>query len=407
MKTDNTIHESGKLLLFRLSDNILSILLDSKGKALTINVYPRDQTVQVGNICVCRVQKNAASLNAVFVDLPDGTSGYLKLKDNKSPFFIRHSAKLPVRQGERLLVQIQKDSIKGKVVSVTSDITLPGKYCVLKAGNEMLCFSDKFRDLTKKSDIKKKTAQENFTGAGFIIRTNACFAESETIISEMKDLYGQWIDIRKSALESSGICMLYTPPADFLKDIRDVFEDSYEFIITDDADIYHQACEYIKTVSPSSLEKLRFYSNADIPFSTAYDISNILMQALSRKVWLRSGAYIFIEPTQALTAIDVNTGKHITSKDPEDEYLKINQEAAAEIARQIRLRNLSGIIIIDFINMKSEEHKKLLMDYLKTQLKYDPINTNIIEMTKLDLVELTRTKIRKPLYELLSISLLQ
>ena len=128
---------------------------------------------------------------------------------------------------------------------------------------------------------------------------------------------------------------------------------------------------------------------------------------MQKRVWLKSGGFIVIEPTEALVSIDVNTGKYISEKNAEDEYLKVNLEAAAEIARQMLLRNLSGIIIVDFINMRSDAYKKMLLDYLKSQLQFDPVKTNIVEMTKLNLVEITRKKIRKPLYELIDISMLQ
>ena len=399
MMADETIlNNKGKIIITRIRNRIISILIDGKGSAVHISVSEDNDDNPVGNIYIGRMANIAPSMKAAFVDCPGKMTGYLKIRDN-----------MPVNlhPGNRILVQVSNESIKGKNPSLSAQISLTGKYSILRTNDSGISFSSKFSDAEKRKRLLSIYNSISFDDSGFIIRTNSLYAPEERIIDEIKRLHNKWDSIRQLSGEKVGISEIYRSPSAYLQDIRDTYEDLFTDIITDDKDIYSAINDFLEEYQPEDLTKLKYYSGNGLPLMSAYNIKKQLHKALDARVWLNSGAYILIEPTQALTAIDVNTGKYISNKDPEKEFLKINQEAAAEIARQIRLRNLSGIIIIDFINMKSIENKKLLLEYLKSQLKFDPVKTNIIEMTKLDLVEITRAKIRKPIYEILSISMLQ
>ena len=186
----------------------------------------------------------------------------------------------------------------------------------------------------------------------------------------------------------------------YLCTIRDRDTESLSEIITDDPILYQQIKEYLTCYQPEDLQKLRMPEDSSISLDRVYRISLQLNEALQKRVWLKSGGYLVIEPTEALTVIDVNTGKAVTKKkNVQETFFQINVEAAKEIAKQIRLRNISGIIIIDFINMQEEKAREDLLYTLKEFVKQDPVKTTVIDMTALSLVELTRKKERRPLYE--------
>ena len=189
----------------------------------------------------------------------------------------------------------------------------------------------------------------------------------------------------------------------YIKNLRDIYDDSYTEIITDQADIYQNLCEYFEQNTSQEHANLRLYDDEQISLSSLYGIPSKLEIALGSRVWLKSGGYLVIEPTEALTVIDVNSGKYESKKGtPADSAYKINMEAAQEIAYQLKLRNLSGIIIVDFINMKKNDNEQL-MRYLKQLCSKDSVPTDVIDMTSLGLVEITRKKINKTLKEQLSL----
>jgi len=187
-------------------------------------------------------------------------------------------------------------------------------------------------------------------------------------------------------------------PAGWLQDIRDSRDDELDEILTDDKDIFEQLKVFVRECCPSLTDRSRLYCD-DYPLSKLYRLETELEQALSERVWLKSGGFLVIQPTEAMTVIDVNTGKYIGKKNAEETFLKLNLEAAKEIAHQIKLRNLSGIIIVDFIDMDEEENRQELMRQLDAFLSEDQIKTTLVDMTKLGLVEITRKKVRKPLCE--------
>ncbi|MBP5159914.1 MAG: ribonuclease E/G [Lachnospiraceae bacterium] len=193
---------------------------------------------------------------------------------------------------------------------------------------------------------------------------------------------------------------LYSAIPQYLWDVRDCFDTDIDEIKTDDEDIFKEMREFMSETNKEELDKITLYTDESISLDKLYGISNKLKKATEKNVWLDSGGYIVIEPTEALVSVDVNTGKAVSRKtNPEETFLKINKEAAVMIAKQIKLRNLSGMILVDFIDMKSEEHKKELIDVFINELHKDRIHTTFVDMTKLGLVEITRKKVKKPLHE--------
>ena len=241
---------------------------------------------------------------------------------------------------------------------------------------------------------------EKKKGCGIIVRTNSSGVSADIIEREVRQLYEQYTELVHTGIYKSCFTKLYQAPAGYLCDIRNGYEEEIEGILTDDKEIYETILTYMKTYSEEDCSKVKLYTNEMISLNRLYGVETKIEKALQKNVWLKSGGYLVIQPTEAMTVIDVNTGKAIEGKkNVEEHFLKINKEAAKEVAKQLRLRNYSGIIIIDFIDMVSEKAKKELIQCLESYIKKDPVKTVFVDITKLNLVELTRKKVRKPLHE--------
>ena len=210
-------------------------------------------------------------------------------------------------------------------------------------------------------------------------------------------------DILKDAVTRKGLTRMYSPEESCLEDVQNMRATNLEKIITDIPEVYDSVRRYLGENEPGEAAKLEFYDDMQLPLNKLYSVESQISTALNKRVWLPSGGYLVIEPTEALTVIDVNSGKFTGNRKLKDNtYLKINREAAVEIGRQLMLRNLSGIIVVDFINLNTFEEKKELMSYLADILKADTVPTSVVDMTRLGLVEITRKKIRKPLHEVIA-----
>ena len=394
----------GKLVITRMEKNVLSLLFGNDGELMQIYCDGGRYESLVGNIYVGRVSNIVESINGAFVEFAHEKTGYMALEDEKNPIFTDINRKeAPIKNGDTLIVQVTKDAAGNKEPVVSTNITLTGKYVVLSTASTGLHFSSKFRNKEKIEKIRAKYEELGIDGFGFIIRTNAAKAPMDSIFEEI-DLYSQlWKALRDCAFGKKGIGQIYSSPKSYIASIRDGYDDDVSSIITDNARIYQEIYDYLSVYQTDDIDKLSLYDNPYVSLDALYSISSHINDALKERVWLKSGGYLIIQPTEAFVSIDVNTGKYVSKKDSQKEFLKINLEAAEEIAKQIRLRNLSGIIIIDFINMKSKERRDQLMKEFDALLKKDPQKTTLVEMTKLNLVEITRKKERRPLYELLDI----
>ncbi len=235
---------------------------------------------------------------------------------------------------------------------------------------------------------------------GFIIRTNAVNIDDEVLRLEAQTLIKLYGETLEHARYKTPFSLIHKTLPGYLCDIRDGLSETLTEIITDDKKLYEEISGYLKHYQKEDSSKLKFYEDPLLSLKKLYSIDSGLENALKKKVWLKSGGTIIIEPTEALTVIDVNTGKAIYGKrQVQETFLKLNLEAAEEIAKQIRLRNLSGIIIVDFIDMEDKSAKSNLMHAFAEYLKKDPVKTVLVDMTALNLVEVTRKKVRKPLYE--------
>lgn len=400
---------SKKYIIIKHEEKILSLLFEDN-RLLHVKAE-REQGSILGNIYVAKVINIAKNIHAAFVEISPGFPCFLNLEDIKEPSLLNRPYDGRILAGDEIIVQVYKEASKTKSPAVNCALSLEGRYCVVSARRPGISYSAKLSDKAK-SRIRDALARERILEEygqtqGIIIRTNAksLLGPEGTsdglafLAEEIRHLSSQLSQIMDHAPHRICYSLLYQPPAMYLTGLRDEPEGQYEEIVTDDKDIYESILTYKKENPGYRLPEIRFYQDDRLPLYKLYSVEARIQEALSKKVWLKSGGYLVIEPTEALTVIDVNTGKMITGKDMEQTYLKINLEAAQEIALQLSLRNISGIIIVDFINMRPEEHNRQLMSVLGGLLKKDPVRTKLEDITALGLVEITRMKKEKPLYE--------
>jgi len=388
-------------------DTIISAFFEGM-EMVQVSLCPAEKDDILGNIYLGKVKNIVKNINAAFVEIADGRMCYYSITENRRPIIaspVRENedvkAKdIQIKVGDELIVQVIKEDVKSKAPVVSSNINLTGKYVALTHGNCTIGISQKIEDVNERLRLKNIVKPYVSKDFGFIVRTNSAHVQEELIINEIKNLIGIYENIRTYGVHKTCFSLLYRTPPNYICDIRDGYSDQVDEFVTDDPELYENMKEYLEKHQPEDLGKLRFYQETTISLSNLYGIREKLKEAIKPMVWLKSGGTLVIQPTEALTVIDVNTGKAVAGKKQVQEtFLKINLEAAREIARQIRLRNLSGIIIVDFIDMELQEYKDLLMKELEGHLKKDPIKTTLVDMTTLGLVEITRKKVRKPLHE--------
>lgn len=404
-----------------VGDSYFTALLDEKDKFREIAFHPLSEENQVvpGIICIARVKKIAANLDAAFVDIAKGVTCYLETAHIKDAWFSKQCRSGKLTEGDELVVQITKEAIKTKYPIADTKLSLTGKYFVLTnekrplAISSKLCADEKERlssqvqlfeqmQLFEKevvTDTKQNAGQEEKRKPhSLIVRTNAAGASPEELETEYQKLSSDYQKLAATFHFRTCYSILMPPKKFYENAINHLYQEELGEIITDDKNIFEEL-QQLYAGNPDILSKIRFYENDAISLGNLYSFETQIQRAISERVWMKSGAYLIIQPTEALTVIDVNSGKNTSGKNAEEYYYKINLEAAAEISRQLRLRNISGIVIVDFINMAKEEQRKELMHQFRLSLKEDPVPVRLVDITKLGLVELTRKKERKTLLE--------
>ena len=391
----------------KVNTNTIVNALFEEDKITEISCELEENKSILGNIYIGKVKNIVENISAAFVEIEDNIQCYYSFEDNKNAIFTLKQTgkknKTPVKIGDELLVQVNKESIKTKAPMVTSNLNFTGRYAVLTTGNKRLGLSSKLKE--KQKNILKPIFEEYLCEEyGFIVRTNAKDASIDDLKLEIENLIQEYKSIIQIASYRTCFSLLKSSPPSYLESLRGIYIDGFQEIITDCPDIYEEVSTFLNIYNTSEQCKIRLYEDTMLPLWKLYSLEFHLKEALKERVWLKSGAYLIIQPTEALTVIDINTGKYVAKKKASEAYFKVNMEAAKEIARQIRLRNLSGIIIIDFIDLKENIEKEELLTTFASYLKKDPVQTTLIGMTPLNLVEITRKKVKKPLRESLTIS---
>ena len=383
-----------KLIITRWNQAILTVLI-SDNEAIEIEFEPDHQTERVHDIYIGKVKRIIKNINSAFVEYCNGRTGYYSLVDNTRHLYTRAGEHDRLKEGDEIIVQLAKEAVKTKDPVLSSILNFSGKYTVLTYGKPLLGFSQKLTGSAEcdkwKQELRERIGPASDGETGIIIRTNAVNATTDQILTEIEALKEECGKVLNDAPYRTEYSRLYQAPAGYAKQIKDYSVRQLDAVITDQKDIYEECCAIFDPVT--------LYQDEMVSLFNLYRLQRILDEAIEKRVWLKSGGYLVIEPTEALTVIDVNTGKYSGKKNLRETLLKINLEAAEAVAYQLRLRNLTGIIIVDFIDMKHEEDQKILMQALKKHTETDPVKTTVVDMTALNLVELTRKKGKRPLSE--------
>ena len=386
-------------ILINKKENDKEIILLENKKIVEYYIDDEKTTRKEGNIYIGIAKDVIKGMQAAFVDIGTEKNGFIHLKDvlekvDESKEKIDNNIEINsvIKQGQKILVQVKKDSNQQKGARVSTHINLPSKYIVLMPNTNIVTISQKVED-KKEQERLIKLVRENLSDKnGAVIRTSAIGKEEE-IIEDIKNVEKKWNKIYSAFKNNKENKPKLIQKAENIieKMIIDLPEDSIQKIITNDKKEYNEILKYKE--KNNCLKNTIIELNENQNISEIYDIQKEISKLENRKIWLKCGGFITIDKTEALTAIDVNTGKYTGNKNIEQTVFKVNEEATIEIAKQLRLRDIGGIIIIDYIDMKSDEHKKKIQNLLEENLKKDRTKTQIEGFTKLDLMEMTRKHI--------------
>jgi len=382
---------SKKIIFTKIKDELLSFKYDND-KLVSIEYC--DENNIVGNIYVGIVSEYLQNINAAFITFQDGVKGYYSCNDNTSIILNKKNTD-KLCCGDRVLVQVSADKVKTKDYTLTSNITFTGEFIVLTVGRKGLSISKKITDNQFRNLLKDQLISLVTSEYGFILRTSCNKATIQEIMAEASELVNKYEQIKQKAESMSVGTLVYKAESDVIKIAKNNLQKDCEEIITDDINVYSQLIDCL----PKYKGNIRLYSES-YPIVKLYSLESRVDDCIKKKIWLDSGAYLLIEPTEALTVVDVNTGKAIKDKDREKFILKINIEAARAVSYELRKRNISGIIIIDFISMKSKDNENLLIETMKKYLLEDEVSANVAGITNLGLMEITRKRIKKPIHEI-------
>ena len=399
-----------KYILTRYMDGILSFTLDTKSNRLTSITFSEDcvqeDGINIGDIFIAKVKNVVKNINAAFIEYADKKTGYLSLENTYEPIITNRTYDGRVVAGDEIIVQLEKEAVRTKEPVFTTNLSLAGKYCVITSGKLEKGVSKK---CTKSEKERLLALIPDNIKYGVVVRTNAASlldSEGGILKEECANLCALMDKLLHEKIHRTCYSRIYKVPPLYFTALRDdgsLMHNSGECqIITDDAQLYDELKEFVSLNMPENLPYTVLYDDSSYPLQKLYSVETKLKELTSPTVWLKSGAYLVIEKTEAMYVIDVNSGKNIVKRENQEYIYNINCEAAEEIIRQMRLRNLSGIIMVDFINM-GKEHQEKLLQKLKMLASKEHILTTIVDITPLGIVEITRKKTTKSLSEQLKI----
>jgi len=305
-----------------------------------------------------------------------------------------------LKEGQEIVVQVAKNPLGTKGARITSFITLAGRHIVYMPTVNQISVSRRIEDEAEKTRLKNLIAEIGRPDEGYIVRTAGLGKNKEDFMPDVNFLHKLWDNLKGRSDSQEAPCLLYEDLNLIFRSIRDLFNEDVQRLVVDSKIDYEKCIEFCSNYLPHLVDKIEVYKEA-VPIFDYYGIEIEINRALGRKTWLKSGGFITIDQTEALVAIDVNTGKFVGHTDPEETILKTNLEAVKEIVYQLRLTNIGGIIIVDFIDMAKEESKEIVWNALTQELKFDRSRTNILKISDLGLVEMTRKRVRGSLSQIL------
>ena len=376
-----------------------------------------DRRRRVGDIYKARVNAVLPGMQAAFVDIGLAKTAFLHVSDlvesladydeyDEDSFEDEEEKRRNIRQaikiedhlekGQEIVVQVTKESIGTKGPRVSGQVSLPGRYLVLLPGADHAGVSRRIEDRNERGRLKGILSEIKPAGSGIIVRTAGEGKTKKHFIADVKFLTGLWKRIEGKAGKVRAPVLLHRDMELVAGLIRDIFTDDVHKLVIDSKKEHRQILSYVRLFAPELRNRVKLYTNRP-PIFDFYGMEPEIEKAMDRKIWLKKGGYIAIDQTEALVAIDVNTGRYIGRKDQEETAFKTNMEAAHEIGRQLRLRDMGGIIVIDFIDMEQETHKKAVLDELRSGLRKDRARTKAFQVSELGLVEMTRQRERPSL----------
>ena len=347
-------------------------------------VEREDNPHLLGNIYKGKVQNFLPGIQAIFVDIGRNKNAFLQLSKNQK-FEI----------GQDVIIQIKKESIGTKGPRATTALSIPSHNVVLLPRTKYIGVSQKI-DNRKRGRLYEIAKKAHLKNAGLIIRTDAQDCDEDTLLNEINHIYKFWKSIEQSMIKKRSPSLLYSDNDLMSRIVRDELTGDVEDVVIDSQKLCNQIMRLVKHISPALLEKINIWRYIDeTPIFEKFNIAEEINKLNAREVELPSGGFIVIDKTEALTVIDVNTGHFVGDLNLSDTVFKVNIEAAETIMRQLRLRDIGGIIIVDFIDMPKTERKENLMNFLREEAKKDKVRTDVIDMTPLGLVEITRKRSRE------------
>jgi len=366
-----------------------------------------------GNVYKGRVVRVLPGMQSAFVEIGLSRTAFLHGSDIQDPLegiddeTVRLDARTRpqapriqdrLKEGQEIMVQVAKEPIGTKGARVTGHVSLPGRYLVFMPGYDKVAISRRISSEKERRRLRglvsSLKSSSGYDGCGFIIRTVTEGVSKAEIKADMDYLVKLWESIRKKSEGARIPALVYEELDLTLRTIRDLFTPDVERLVIDSRDEYERAVSFIDEFMPSLDARVDLYEGGEDVFD-AYGIEIELSDALEKKAWLKSGGYLVIDQMEALTAIDVNTGKYVGRKNSDETILRTNLEAAGEVVSQLRLRNIGGIIVIDFIDMSRAAHREKVYNALKDALRADKARTNILKISELGIVEMTRKRVRE------------
>jgi len=394
------------------------------GRLVSLQREKRDASYAVGNIYLAKVKKLMPGLNAAFVNVGYSKDAFLHYLDlgsqfntfsqyiqtvrenpNKRPTSISKVKSQPdtnkhgtvsdvLTQGQELLVQIAKEPISTKGPRLTTEITFTGRFLVLTPFNDRISVSQKIKDHAEKTRLRRLIESMKPKNFGIIVRTSAENKRAAELNAELKTLLKSWDDAIAKVQHASPTTLVYEEESRAVGEIRDIFNPDFESIQVNNAEVFDQIHDYVNLIAPDRSDIVKLYSE-DTPIFDKFGITKQIKSSFGKTVSFKSGAYIIVESTEALHVIDVNSGNRSrTSTDQESNALNVNLLAADEIARQLRLRDMGGIIVIDFIDMAKAEHRQELYQHMREVMQKDRARHNILPLSKFGLMQITRQRVR-------------
>lgn len=399
------------------------VALLENGQIVEFYVERKRDTSLVGNIYKGRVMKILPGMQSAFVDIGLDRAAFLYVADIRTdlddyaPFLEEGdkddslelvsqkgkpdlSIEELIQPGQEIIVHASKDPIGSKGARVTSYITMPGRYLVLMPNVEHIGISRRIADETERSRLKSIAEAIKPKNYGLIIRTASEGCSEEELKNDLEFLIKIWENIQIKKDKATAPSLLYSDLDLVFRSVRDLLTQNVERLVIDSSEEYERIKEFVKTYFPKLLDKIVLYEGQEQIFD-AFGIELDISRAIGRKVWLKSGCYIVIDQTEAMTVVDVNTGKFVGKEDLEDTILKTNLEAVKEIAYQIRLRNVGGIIIIDFIDMELLENRDKVFNAFTEAMKKDRAKNTILHISELGLIQMTRKRVRESIGRIL------